>query len=275
LIHNGKKIKYIKVKRRLSIIGKFQVFIDRTGEININHQGLQMRILNCRKYYSIDVIFEDGTILYDKRYDHFKDGAIINPMYPSVYNIGYFGIGKYVARLSGSNKNTSQYQTWHSMMSRCYDKKSKIHKSYKDCSVCNEWLNYQNFAKWYDDNFYQIPNEVMCLDKDILHKGNKVYSPENCVFAPNRINVLFIKTDSKRGNFPIGVYYNKLNKNYRAQFNAINKIMLDSFDTPEKAFECYKKEKEKYIKQIADEYKNKIPNNLYKAMINYKVEILD
>lgn len=24
----------------------------------------------------------------------------------------------------------------------------------------------------------------MCLDKDILNKGNKIYSPDNCIIAP-------------------------------------------------------------------------------------------
>ena len=32
---------------------------------------------------------------------------------------------------------------------------------------------------------------------------------------------------------------------------------------------------EKYIKKVANEYKYKIPNNLYNALCNYKVEITD
>ena len=47
------------------------------------------------------------------------------------------------------------------------------------------------------------------------------------------------------------------------------------FDTPEEAFQTYKEFKENYIKQVADEYKDKIPEKLYEAMINYKIEITD
>lgn len=84
------------------------------------------------------------------------------------------------------------------MLERCYSARYQERKpTYKGCSVCDEWLNYQNFAKWYDDNYYEIKGEIMCLDKDILVKGNKIYSPENCVFVPNYINVLFARIGCK------------------------------------------------------------------------------
>ena len=46
---------------------------------------------------------------------------------------------------------------------------------------------------------------------------------------------------------------------------------LGSFDTPEEAFMVYKKVKEKYIKEVAEKYKNKIPLILYKSLIKYEV----
>lgn len=68
------------------------------------------------------------------------------------------------------------------MIKRCYNQKCLLKdNTYRGCSVCDEWLNFQNFGEWYDENYYEVPNEVMDLDKDILHKGNKIYSPDNCV----------------------------------------------------------------------------------------------
>ena len=50
---------------------------------------------------------------------------------------------------------------------------------------------------------------------------------------------------------------------------------LGYFETPKEAFKSYKTFKEQYIKQVADEYKDKIPKKLYEAMYNWKVEITD
>ena len=47
---------------------------------------------------------------------------------------------------------------------------------------------------------------------------------------------------------------------------------LGCYETIEKAFQAYKQFKEQYIKEIADEYKDKIPKELYEAMYNWVVE---
>ena len=192
-----------------------------------------------------------------------------------VYNMGYLGLEK----CKENGVHIKSYEVWHEMLKRCYSK--NLHKkrpTYIGCTTYEEWLCYDNFKKWYDENFYQIGNETMCLDKDILIKGNKIYSPETCIFVPQNINVLFTKTNAKRGKYPIGVYYKKGNKSYVAQLqdNIRNKnIHLGYFKSELKAFNVYKIAKEKYIKEIADMYKYKIPEKLYNAMYKYQVEITD
>ena len=47
------------------------------------------------------------------------------------------------------------------------------------------------------------------------------------------------------------------------------------YETQEKAFEIYKYYKEKNIKQVADYYKDQIPNELYQGLYSYEVEITD
>lgn len=117
----------------------------------------------------------------------------------------------------------------------------------------------------------------MCLDKDILVKGNKVYSPENCIIVPDNINTLFIKCDKSRGDFLIGTSLDKVTGKYRAMCNngKMKNVYLSSFDTPQEAFNAYKTYKEQVIKDIANEYKEKIPQSLYEAMLNYTVSIDD
>ena len=120
----------------------------------------------------------------------------------------------------------------------------------------------------------------MCLDKDILCKGNKIYSRDTCIFVPQRINLLFTKCDKARGKDPIGV--DQLpSGNYRVRCNDINgkRINLGTYLNKEEAFKVYKSYKEKVIKETIDSYKGKIPEPFYsrlrEAMYNYKVEIDD
>jgi len=192
-----------------------------------------------------------------------------------VYGVGISGSEK--CKVNGVH--IKSYEVWHDMLKRCYS--AYVHKkraTYIGCTVCEEWLNYSNFKKWYDENIYYIEGQKMHLDKDILVKGNKIYSPETCVFVPQDINVLFTKTNAKRGNYPIGVYFKIESQKYVAQLqdNIKNKnLHLGYFYSPFKAFNAYKSAKEKYIKEMADKYKNQIPEKVHNAMYKYTVEITD
>ena len=193
-----------------------------------------------------------------------------------IYGVGICNKGKYNASIN--RKHTKCYTVWFAMLQRCYsDKYHEKHPTYIDCQVYKDWLYFQSFAKWYHENYYEIIGQKMALDKDILCKGNKIYSPETCIFVPQSINLLFTKTDAKRGELPIGVSYHKQNKKYQANCNIGNKnrVYLGLFNTPEEAFSKYKEFKEQYIKEIAEQYKSQIPVKLYETMINYTVEFND
>ena len=162
------------------------------------------------------------------------------------------------------------------MLRRCYDKNfQEKEPSYKDVTVCEEWLCYQNFAKWYEENYYEVENEEMELDKDILIKGNKIYSPSTCIFVPKGINCLFTNRKNNRGDLPIGV--NKQGDKFRSSCcNGRNKrVVLGTFDDKHNAFLMYKINKELVIESMANKYKNKIPIKLYISMLNYKIEEYD
>ena len=136
-----------------------------------------------------------------------------------------------------------------------------------------------NIISKIDDNYYEIEGEEMNLDKDILVKHNKIYSPETCVFVPHKINKLFVKGDKVRGKSVIGTSLFK-NGKYRVDCNLFNPETgksrleyLGLYDTQEKGFEVYKYYKERNIKQVADYYKGQIPQKLYDALYKYEVEI--
>lgn len=254
---------------------------NRIGKIIYNKYNSKMEIIEYNNAQDIVILFVDYNYTIKSRYQDFCNKSVKSPYCKSVCGIGYIGEGKYKS-CNTENKETVQYKYWKSMLKRCYDTKTfKLFPTYIGCTVCEEWLNFQNFAKWFDENFYKINDETMCLDKDILVKGNKVYAPEYCIFVPQRINTLFIKCDKARGDLPIGVYYDKQTNKFKSQCSIIDtnnikkRKSLGRFNTSKEAFNAYKEFKEKYIKQIAQEYKNKIPEKLYNAMINWKVEITD
>lgn len=236
-------------------------------EENINSFGSRMKIINKYKdknRIKIDVYFIDyDWTCIGTSYQHFKDGKIKCPYEPRTYNKGYIGIGKYIP-----TENKKAYSSWLNMFKRCYsDKTSARNSAYKKCEVCEEWHNFQNFCEWYYKHYYEIENQKMHLDKDILVKGNKIYSPKTCVFVPERINKLF-ETYKFKCNKEKGKYIVRIRKNGNNEY-------LGRFENKDKALESYKQAKEKYIKQVADEYKPYIPKKLYDAMYKYEVEITD
>ena len=249
---------------------------DRMGEERYNNFGSLMKIVDYRNNRDIDVLFPEYNWVKEKvYYSSFIRRNISCPFEPTVYGIGYLGTGNAIVSING--KHTEQYNHWYSMLQRCHSEKYHIKQpSYIGCSVYEEWHNFQNFALWYNENYYEVDGEVMALDKDILVKGNKIYSPETCIFVPQKINSLFIKCDRARGELPIGVC--KHNNKYVAYCSDTNKNKhLGYFDTVEEAFNAYKTAKENLIKEVANEYYNNnlIPFELYEAMYNYEVDIDD
>ena len=120
-------------------------------------------------------------------------------------------------------------------------------------------------------------NKGWHLDKDLLVKGNKIYSEDTCVFLPVEINSVLTKTDKLRGDYPIGVHWCNAKKVFVAQINR-NKGQqewLGKFDNPNDAFLAYKKAKESYLKELANKWMGKIDDRAHNALMNYEVEITD
>ena len=249
------------------------VFKPPLNEENINKYGTLMKVIEYNSKNDILVEFQDNhKYVVHTNIQRFRQGRVGNPFDKTVYGKGYLGVGEYQGSIEGVQ--TSQYKEWRGMLTRCYS--NEYHKSYPtyiNTQVCEEWLNFQNFAKWYEDNYYEVDNQTMHLDKDIITKGNKLYCPDKCVFVPHELNLLFTKNDSKRGQCLIGVYYDKSRHKFKSACRRYGKkVGLGSFDSEEEAFYAYKEFKEETIRLMAEEYKDKIPMKLYNGLMSYKVE---
>ena len=265
--------------------------IDRTGEVGVSNEGCVMKIVEYNNNYDVIIEFQDEhKYRVHTQYSNFKNGQCKNPFFASVFGHGYYGVDKNgnVPKTKefkdGKLCSTWEYNKWMNMLKRCFDNKYKEKRpTYKDTACCERWLYFANFLEDFEilkQEYSWNENEKLNLDKDILHKGNKLYSLENCVLVPDYINSLFIKRDAKRGEYPIGVCYNKGAKKYQA-FCSINgkQISLGLYNTPEEAFNAYKQAKENEIKRIVNDCVSKgfitKDSRLYKAMINYQVKIDD
>ena len=251
---------------------------ERLGQTIMQNCGEIAFIVEYINAKDITVQFKTTGELVKTTYKCFTRGNVKSHFTASVYGIGITGLE---STRNEDGKMLNSYKCWNRMLERCYSAKyQKKYPTYKGCYVSEGWLYYHNFKNWYNENYYEIDGKTSHLDKDILIKGNKVYSPDTCVFVPNFINSLFIKNQKSRGDFPVGVCYHKRDKKYQANLSVFKdgksvRKYLGSFDTANEAFEVYKQAKEDYIKEVADEYKDKIPVELYKSMYNYKVEIDD
>lgn len=200
-------------------------------------------------------------------------GEIRDRYFPSVHGVGI--VGEESSRDSNGNK-LKEYFLWNHMLTRCYGKKAKLKlPSYGDCTASTNFKYFPYFKDWCSKQI-GFGNEGWQLDKDILVKGNKIYSEDTCCFVPAEINSVFIKCDRSRGEYPLGVNYHKATRKFVAQISYRKiKTHLGLYDTAEDAFKAYKKSKEKLIKSLADKYMDVLDPRVYKAMVEYEVEIGD
>ena len=181
---------------------------------------------------------------------------------------------------------STAYDIWHGIYNRCYKtEQSSSGVCYESASMGDKWLNdIDLFVEWYMANYYECDGESMAVDKDLLRPGNKVYSPETCCIIPQTLNTMLSNCKKRtnhsmwrtsKENLPLGVRHNKSMEKYYSQIKPCGydeTITLSYWDTPEEAFEEYKKIKQADILLMAAKYKSKVPKNVYDALLKYEVK---
>lgn len=197
-----------------------------------------------------------------------KNGSFKNNYKPTIYGKGYIGDGKY----QGSKKDGTHfvYGIWNNMLARNYDPYTQSKQSaYIGCSVCDEWLCFQNFADWYMN--HQSYGLGYNLDKDLLGRDNRVYSHETCTMLPPELNVMISGSTASKNGMPLGV--GKIDKGYTARLNKgkEGREYLGYYKTPEEAHKVYVEAKERYVKNKALEWANRIEWKAFVALMNWTV----
>ena len=247
---------------------------DCIGKICKSKSSGDFKILKYNGATDVEIQFLNTGFEMFARLGDIRNGEIKDPYLPSVFDVGIVG-AKYPSTING--RNTKEYMLWADMLRRCYSETfQKKRPTYKDCEASENFKSYEYFYEWCHSKI-GFGNEGWHLDKDLLIKGNKVYSEDSCIFIPSEINSLLIKRTSLRGKCLIGVYWDKTAKAFRAMVskNKGKREHLGLFNTEIEAFNAYKQAKESFVKEQAEKWKGKIDERAYLALINYEVHIDD
>lgn len=101
--------------------------------------------------------------------------------------------GSYVGNIKNASKHFL-YNRWRGMLSRCYNHKESPYKYYgeKGITVCDRWLCFEYYIEdvvlieGYNEN--DVKKNLLQLDKDIINRDAKIYSPETCIWVNHKDN---------------------------------------------------------------------------------------
>ena len=247
---------------------------DCVGKVCKSKSSGDFKIVKYNGSKDVEIQFVNTGFETSVQLGSIRNGKVKDPYLASVYGIGVLGT-KYPSTIN--DVQTKEYKLWCNMLQRCYsDSLKKRRPTYEGCEVSGKFLYYEYFYEWCNKQI-GFNNNEWHLDKDLLVKGNKVYSEKTCVFLPNEINSLLTRREALRGKHLIGVYWRNTKKAFVAQVNK-NKgspEWLGSFNTELEAFNAYKTAKETFIKEQANKWKGKIGERAYEALMKYKVNIDD
>lgn len=195
-----------------------------------------------------------------------RNGHVRDNLARTVFKVGYLGNGNFKSRRPNNRGCTKEYGTWSAMLFRCYgeNRDEATYRNYSDCSVCQEWHNFQTFAEWCQAQ-PEMLFEDSSLDKDIRVKGNKVYSPDTCCFVPQYINTAVTGMKHQNSSGLAGVW--SMKDSYVAEVTMFgSKTNLGSFASAEDANHIHSKVKEAYISALADIFKSKISEEVFSKL---------
>lgn len=242
--------------------------IEHIGEENYNSFGTLMRVVEYIDSNNITVEFQDEYKFRKKtQYVNFRTGRVKNPYDTIVFGVACLGSGKYGSWKDERNSKGT-YKAWINMLQRCYvDMKGKYAAYYGIVKVCEEWLNFQNFAEWYESHYYDIPNERLHIDKDIKSSKCKLYSPDTCILIPQSINEVVRDNYRKSKDFDLPVTIRRGNNGYQVSFRGEK---FGEYNTVDECLEKYNEKKINYIKELVEGYGDLLPKEVAETLLQWK-----
>lgn len=218
---------------------------------------------------NIKIMFHDPIWETVVRLEHLLTGKVKNKMFPLSKSKEFIGDGYF-----NTINAKEAYFAWKNMFRRVYKSSTIIQKrAYGDVEICQEWLNFQNYAEWYYNQINQYSdwrnvNFVWQVDKDLTCFGNKTYCPEKCVILPNAVNAVLINSTAARGTNPIGLIVKP--KGFEVRFSEFNRSKTVGFFEKEcDARMAYWEAKFQSIHAVARFYQKYIPPKLFNRLVSF------
>ena len=248
------------------------------GQICRSNDSEDFKIVRYENSLHIEIVFVDSGFTSICQMSNIRCGRVKDLTKPSVVGVGVTGTKYKPVNLNGCGEYEIDYayKIWRGILERCFlDKRQEQQPTYKGCTVSENFKSYEFFYEWCQDQV-GYREDGFELDKDLLVKGNKIYSESTCCFIPKEINTALTKRGNDRGDHPIGVYWNKKCRSYIAKISeGGSRRYLGLFDSPTDAFQAYKMAKEQYLESLAVKWKDSISNKVYDALLSYEVSIDD
>lgn len=259
--------------------------MERVGEHRCNNTGHRMEIVEYRGSKDITIRWECGNT-QTTTYNYFKNGSIRYPLHRGFLGKGYLGFGKYVAgKPRDGQVVVPKYVTdcWRSMLHRVYNKDylgETKNAGYLDTVICEDWLNFQNFAEW---SLSQIgcggkdeKGVYFQLDKDILGGCEKCYSPQICVFVPKEINIFFSKKSvGEYGRGVKAVRKKGVIQGYSSTVSEFGRdVYLGFYPTPKEAQMVHDIAKKNIALKLADKWEGLIDGRVVERLRNFDLSFI-
>lgn len=226
------------------------------------NNGTKLEVLEYINAHKILVQFDDKKSLpFTACTSNLQKGMYRNPYHPTIEGIGYEGQGDYSFKQDGRCAIM-----WRSMIARCFSKKWNRVRVPEQPRVIENWFNFQNFAEWYyNQSGSSLGNWE--LDKDIIVKGNRTYSPETCCLVPREINTAYPMSYSQGSR----VYYNSKDRYYRVNWrDESGKRSVKGFKTQEEAVDFKVLKTKERLQNLADKYVDNLDPVVYNLLMNWK-----
>lgn len=225
-------------KRSTVVIKSNKLFYE--GKVFPTKMGGDIKIVTYIDAHNVTIQFLEGGEHRKVGIYEVRRGILKNNFKPSVAGIGFLG---------GDITNKKAHTNWISLLTTY----SKIR--YIDI----EWYNFQNFAKWFENNYNPIKMQdwVLCTSSTI--ENNKHIDSNNCFYLPLELSNQLKKSKG---------YSIRKDGAISAKFLGKH---LGYFKNKEEAEEKYIEVKIKYIVELAIKYRDNLTLHAFNTLSNLKI----